>query len=171
MNTAAPIETLATLADIEIPAPPAPAASLLILGAFILLLATLTALWFFHRRRHEQPPARTAAPELELELADEALQRLDALYREWRAGQTNDRETAYRLCALLRIGMALPGLDPSRPPAGVAPVEWATCLHALHGQRYGARSTAAIDEAAFERLRHWLTAHRAAIAMTATADV
>ncbi len=155
MDAAAPIETLAALADIEIPAPPAPATPLLALSVLILILAA-AALWLLLSRRRKPPQTPTPHPST---LADEALRRLDALHEEWRAGKTEDRETAYRLCALLRIGMTLHRLDPALPPACAPAAEWSACLHALRRPRYSAHG-GAIDAAVFESIRHWLAAHR-----------
>jgi hypothetical protein len=157
MDPAAPIETLAALADIEIPAPPPAAVPLpLLLGALALLLAAAIAFRIFRGRARRRMPPVPAPP------ADEALRRLEALQREWHEGKSNDRETAYRLCALLRIGLSLPGLDPSLPPAGIAGErEWSDCLRALRALRYGAQA-GAIDPGVFAQARDWLTAHRAA---------
>lgn len=160
MDAAAPIETLATLADIEIPAPPPPGTSLLILallaGLLILILAAaITVRHVRGRERQARTPPSTPA--------DEALRRLDALQRDWRSGNSGDRETAYRLCTLLRIGMSLPELDPALAPAGIDQIqEWSSCLHRLREQRYGTR-TGVFDPAAFEQARNWLTSHRAAM--------
>lgn len=146
-------DPLAALADIEILAPPEAGAALLPALAAILVLVGVAA-WLI-ARRHREPLSRTHEP---TSSPEEALQRLATLRANWQAGTADDRETGYRLCALLRIGLGLPALDPATPPHALPRREaWAPLLHGLQRLRY-ARGGAHLSEEAFDLAMLWLAA-------------
>ncbi|MFQ5489026.1 MAG: hypothetical protein ACE5ET_11360, partial [Gammaproteobacteria bacterium] len=91
-----PPELLQRLADIE--PPPAPDwHPLLLASGVLLLLALLTLAW--HLAHRPLTPRRAA------------LKRLRHLERRWRQDRCNERETAYRLAAILRLGLGLEQLQ------------------------------------------------------------
>lgn len=154
-------DALAALADIEVPAPPEWGAAALA-GLLLILVAAAIGAAAWHRLRRGQVPATAGTPPVRLSPAAEALVRLDALQEHWRAGGVDDREAGYRLCTLLRIGLTLPALDPSVPPAGIPrPEEWRRCLQRLQRLRYAARGETLAAEA-FELARLWLASTREA---------
>lgn len=144
-------DPLAALADIEILAPPdagTPLAPLLI--ALVVAIGVTACLIVWRRRKRktaEVPPTSVA----------EALRRLAALRADWEAGTVENREAGYRLCALLRIGLGLPVLDPVAPPALPRSEEWTPMLRGLQRLRYE-RGDASLSEEAFELARLWLSA-------------
>lgn len=142
-----PADPLATLADIEAPAPPDWAA-LIMLAALALVIAT--ALLILYARTRNRP--RRTAPSR----TQEALTRLEGLRREWDSGETDARTAAYRLATLLRLGLGLPQLRPAPPPAGLDAAEWRETLTFLHGLRYARAPASALTPEVFARARRWL---------------
>lgn len=145
-------DPLAALADIEILAPPdagMPLAPLLI----ALVVAIGVTAWLIARRRRKRKPV-----EVHPTSVAEALRRLAALRADWETGTVDNREAGYRLCALLRIGLGLPVLDPVAPPPALPRgEEWTLLLHGLQRLRYE-RGDASLSEEAFELARLWLSA-------------
>ena len=147
---------LAVLADIEIPAPPEWHVGLYAAAAALILAAAGAIAWRTLRRRDRAAIPSPASPSA----ADEALARLEVLQGAWRSGAVDDREAGYRLCALLRIGLALPALDPAAPPAGIARAEeWRHCLQRLQRLRYAAAAEGLAPES-FDLARTWLASAR-----------
>lgn len=149
-----PIEPdpLALLADIELP--PAPDATAPLLAALVLVAivaATVAALHLVRRRR----PARRASSGVRPTPAVEAAARLAGLEAAWRDGRITDREAAYRLCTLLRLGLGLQRLDAARPPAGIGAEGWSEHLRVLERLRYGSGGPK-LDAAAFREAHAWL---------------
>jgi len=142
---------LSQLADIlPPPAPGGPDWLLLLVGIGIVgVTAAVTVLWFVKRRYalRGQPPAR------------EARRRLAALRNEWQSQAVTDREAAYRLATLLRLGLALPQLSVQRRPRAVEDETlWRETLRQLHALRYRDHSGISLSPQYFERAERWLAA-------------
>lgn len=144
------MDPLAGLSDIDrlAPAPVWPETAALVLlglGAVVLVVAA--------RRRRAQ---RAASADPAGQRRQEAQRRLEAVHRDWRVGRLPDREAAYRLGALLRIGLALDRLRPTEVPAGVGDAAaWEAMVTRLAQARYG-RTGGTLDEALFDAASRWL---------------
>jgi hypothetical protein len=139
---------LSQLADILPPPAPGGWIWLPAVVAAIVMLAAVALLWFVkkHRARRGDIPAR------------EARQRLAALRAAWQARTLSDREAAYRLATLLRLGLSLPQLAPqSRPPAVDDATAWRDTLGELHTLRYRGQGIS-LSPQCFDRAEHWLAA-------------
>jgi hypothetical protein len=121
----------------------------LLLAALLLAIPAGCLAWY--RRRLRRPPSPIPAPPP----AREATQRLAGLRTEWETGATSEREAAYRLCTLLRNGLALRALDPEAPPAGLDIDAWREWLAALSRARYQTGG-ASLTTARFDTARAWL---------------
>lgn len=140
---------LARLADIEIPAEPEWA--WLWAALLALLLGALAAGLLWRLRR--SPPGGAALPSPPREACNE----LDRLQARWRAGEVADRETAYRLATILRLGLALPRLTPHCPaPLRQEEASWRETIALLQRARYR-KTPAAIGPELFDRVRRWLS--------------
>lgn len=146
--------TLQALADIV----PAPAPVLGTTGWLAAALAVLAAagaaaatVWWWRRRRRGRPAA-IAAPRA-------ALERLRALRSAWEAREIGDREAAYRLAALLRLGLGQSQLSATPPaPAAADAALWREALRQLDRQRYAAAAVQPLPAALFDRAAQWLAA-------------
>ena len=130
-----PPELLQRLADIEPPPPPAGHPLLFSAGLALILLGLL---WIGRRMRRPLPPRRAA------------LRRLRQLERQWREGQWNDRETAYRLAAILRLGLE------DGPSCASRAQEWQHLMTQLAALRYPSTPRGAVSEALFHSARRCL---------------
>jgi len=141
---------LSQLADILPPlAPSGPDWMLLIIAGFVCLVVIVTLPWFVkkHYSRRSGLPAR------------EALRRLAALRSAWQARTISDREAAYRLATLLRLGLALPQLAPQLRPAAVGNEQWwHETLAQLNALRYRDRAPSTLPPQCFDRAERWLAA-------------
>jgi hypothetical protein len=141
---------LSQLADIlPPPAPSGPDWILLLVVAVVCLIAVAALLWFVkkHYLRSSGSPAR------------EALRRLAALRAAWQARTISDREAAYRLAALLRLGLALPQLAPQLRPAAVDNEQWwHETLAQLNALRYRDHAPSTLPSHCFDRAERWLAA-------------
>ena len=140
---------LGRMADIEMPPPP----DWTWLWA-TLLIAVLTALlaWWWRRPRARKQAAPPPPPD--------ACSELDRLQARWRARELTDRETAYRLAVILRLGLALPRLSPQCPaPLRHEEDAWRETVALLQHARYR-RDAAPIDPRLFERVRRWLATEK-----------
>jgi hypothetical protein len=144
---------LSQLADILPPPPPGgPDWMLLsVVGTFCLLVAAIV-LWLLkrHYSLHSESPAR------------EARRRLAVLRSAWQAHTLSDREVAYRLATLLRLGLALPQLSAHMRPSAVEDdTLWRETLDQLHALRYRDQTASRLSPQFFERAERWLaTAQR-----------
>lgn len=141
---------LQQLADI-LP-PPAPGGAswmLLVVGSAIVIVAALALVWFVkkHRPRKHNLPAR------------EAQLRLRTLRAAWQAHTVSDREAAYRLATLLRLGLSLPQLTTQLRPAAVDNEQsWHETLTHLQALRYRDQATSNLPPQLFDRAERWLAA-------------
>jgi hypothetical protein len=152
-------DSLAALADIELPAPPdwRPWITL----AAIALMIVIAAIAVYARRRRA-PLIAARATDREETGPRAALLRLERLQREWAAGAIDPRAAAYRLVALLRLGLQLPQLHPAGPPTGLDEREWRETLCLLQGLRYRPESDHSLTAEVFARVQGWLERHTAA---------
>lgn len=141
---------LSQLADIlPPPAPSGPDWMLLVMAGFVCLVVMVTLLWFvkkYHSRRGDFP-------------AREALRKLAALRAAWQARTISDREAAYRLATLLRLGLALPQLTPQHRPAAVDnEPSWRETLTQLQALRYSDHASSSLSPHCFDCAERWLAA-------------
>ena len=150
-------QLLSQLADIELPtSEPSTASTIwLLTGAFIILAFVAYVFW----RKHQ-------APQYNGDSAI-AVEKLSQLHHQWRDGSISNRETAYRLCAILRLGLNLKQLTLT-PPEHLKnhQTQWQTCIKQLQNMRYehgnthstcSTCSTCSISEDMFTLSRSWLT--------------
>jgi hypothetical protein len=142
------MDPLDGLADIEMLPPPPVIGSTVALLVLASLIAAFA--WYHWKMRKRTPAALATVP-----ASREALQRLATLQGEWEAGAIGDREAAYRLCALLRIGLGLRVLDPETVPAGVDEEIWRRWHRELRHVRYRP-AEGALTAAAFTTAKCWL---------------
>ncbi len=139
-----PPELLQRLADIA-PPPPLHWQALDAFALLALALGLPLAFVLYRRLR-----ARPAGPRRQ------ALRRLRRLEADWRGGRCDDRQAAYRLATLLRLGLGLSSLDEAPLPAR----EWRPFLDLLEALRYRPTPTRRLEEAHFRQARRWLTTTR-----------
>jgi len=139
-------EALQKLADILPPPAPGGANWMWLVGA-IVIVAALGLVWFVKRHR----PRKPALP------AREARQRLVALRAAWQSHTVSDREAAYRLATLLRLGLSLPQLTPqARPTVVEDDALWHEMLTQLHALRYRDHASSAFSPQLFDHAERWL---------------
>lgn len=150
MNEAA---ALATLADIELPLPPEGDATIRLVIALLALtvIGLLLALAWSRRSRRRQPPVATPATSRR----HQAMERLHALQAEWQQGGVDDREAAYRLGAILRLGFGLAQLDGESPATVADHAAWRRLIEGLRLLRYHP-GHARLQAADFDLARAWL---------------
>ncbi len=142
---------LSQLADILPPPAPGGASWLLPVIGIAVIVAALVLVWFVKNRR----PRKPALP------AREAQQRLAALRAAWQARTLTDREAAYRLAAVLRLGLSLPQLTPrTRPSAVDDEALWRETLTQLQALRYREQAPLTLPPHCFDRAERWLAAAR-----------
>ena len=137
----------AAMVDIALPAPPdwGP----LVAAATTLVLTAAAGIEWWLRRRRRATACRDAG----------ALARLDRLQQAWAQRSLDEREAAYRLAALLRIGLGLRQLRGDTPPRGVADAdthEWSSVVALLQRLRYQPRTEEALSREVFRHARRWL---------------
>jgi hypothetical protein len=144
---------LATLADIELPAPPEWRPWILLGIALLVLAATLAGIRFAARATGRSAGSPLAADPPHIQ----ALARLAALELSWAAGAVDDREAGFRLCAVLRHGFGLAQVDAARPPGDVDSDDWRRFVDRLRRLRYRPEG-GPLPPALFEQARAWLAA-------------
>lgn len=96
-------------------------------------------------------------------LADEAPQRLKQIRQQWQSGELDQRNTAYQLATLLRLGLGLKQLDHNTPEQlADQQQQWQTTIKQLQQLRYQPDSNARLNEETFTTIHHWLKQGRAA---------
>ena len=140
---------LSQLADILPPPPPGgPGWLLLSLIGLACLVVVIGLLWFM-KKRHAPRGVSSSR---------EARQKLAALHSAWQSHAVSDREAAYRLATLLRLGLALPQLDTLKPPSVVEDgMAWRETLRQLHTLRYRQQTGSVLSSQCFEHAKRWLT--------------
>jgi hypothetical protein len=141
---------LSQLADI-LP-PPAPVGpDWLLLGTIggICALMVAALLWFI--KKHYSPRSNSPAREARLRLA--------TLRSTWQSHSITDREAAYRLATLLRLGLAVPQLSMQQHPRVVEnDAAWRETLEQLHALRYRDQPGLSLSSQCFDHAEHWLAA-------------
>lgn len=141
--------TLNQLADILPPSAPGVGWMLPVIAVAAILAAILVLIGLMNKRRtrHAESPPH------------QARRRLAALRDAWQAKQISDREAAYHLATLLRLGLGLPQLAPAWRPAAVEDsAAWLDTLTELHTLRYRNRAEASLSSRSFDRAEQWLAA-------------
>lgn len=144
-------DALQRLADIIPPAAPDLRIWWFSAGAFFFaVVAALSARWWMKRRR---PAVHVVSSR------QAARSQLQTLRAEWDARQVTDRDAAYRLAAILRLGLKLPQL-PEAPPPSVQDdsAQWRETVAQLHRQRYAASALQPLNAGVFDRALRWLSA-------------
>ncbi len=144
---------LATLADIEFPAPPEWRPVILFALAVLVVTAALVGLWC-SRRSFRRPNSAVHAEQLPPRA--QALERLAALRQGWESGMLDDRETGFRMCAVLRLGLGLPQLRAATPPGPDESLRWLSFVEELRQIRYRPRQSG-LTSAHFDQARDWLS--------------
>lgn len=153
MNDAANPEILSRLADIELPAPPNWQPLLIAGGAIIiaLMLIVLTRLYIRHKKKSSSDTG------LHLDPALAAHFQLQQLIHDWQSHAINDREAAYRLVTLLRLGLSLPQLTHTCPPHIAADQQaWQETVTLCTHLRYQPASLTPLSLETFQRAEQWL---------------
>ncbi len=144
--------TLSRLADIELPAAPDWQPFIIAAAVIIAITLILTAAWLAWRsRKHSTGNRQTATP------IATAQTRLEQIRMDWQAGKMDDREAAYRLATLLRLGLGLPQLT-SECPAHLAANQtaWRDMLHLFEQLRYQQAPQVTLTLEVFQRAKNWL---------------
>lgn len=130
--------------------PPAPGWGWVWIIMTALLVLPVAALWWWmriRRARYHNAPAR------------EARRRLDQLRSAWQSQTVDDREAAYRLAALLRLGLGIAQLTAHHRPAAVTDSKaWERTLGELHALRYRHLAGPALSADCFRYAEAWLAA-------------
>lgn len=145
-------EALQKLADvIPPPAPDDTAGWWLGAAAAAVIIATVAGAWRWRRKRAARPAQ--LAPRL---AAQTQLQNLRA---HWQAKTIDDRDAAYRLAAILRLGLALPHLPEAPPPVAADDAAlWRETLRQLRELRYTAAGAPPLSASLFDHAQRWLAA-------------
>jgi hypothetical protein len=142
-------ELLARLADVELPPAPDWRPYVIAAAALVVLALAATALLLLLRRRAVS--RRRVPPPFD------ARQRVVELQQAYVRGEVTERDAAYRLATILRLGLGLSQLEESAPPAQVDREHWARILRRLAHARY-TRQTRPPDSEDFAAVIDWLAA-------------
>ena len=144
-------EALQKMADVIPPAPPDYTAWWFGALAVVAIAAAATAALLWRRQYRKRPvtvSARTAAQ-----------RQLQQLCSAWKTNEVGDRDAAYRLAAILRLGLGLPQLSEAPPPSVADDAAlWRETLRQLHAQRYAAAGAPPLEAALFDHAQRWLAA-------------
>ncbi|MEQ6340796.1 MAG: DUF4381 family protein [Gammaproteobacteria bacterium] len=144
--------TLSRLADIELPAAPDWQPFIIAAAAIVAITAILIAAWLAWRSRKRRAGNRQPATPLAT-----AQTRLEQTRMEWQAGKMVDREAAYQLATLLRLGLGLPQLTPECPAHFSADqTAWRDTLHLFEQLRYQQAPQVTLTLEVFQRAKNWL---------------
>ena len=141
-------QLLSQLADIELPiSEPSTAPMIwLVIGALIILAFVAYIFW-----RKQQTVQHDNDSSL-------AVEKLNQLHQQWREGNISNREAAYRLSTILRLGLKLEQLTLT-PPKHLENnhKQWQHCIKQLQNTRYEHSDSHAMSEDIFALSRDWLT--------------
>ena len=146
-------EILNRLADIELPAPPdwqplLTASSIIIMA---LMLTVLVRLYILRRKKNSIYNNRNSDPALTARL------KLQQLIKDWKSHTLTDREAAYQLTTLLRLGLGLPQLTHICPPYLAADQQaWQETVSLCTSLRYHRISGMQLSLEVFQRAEQWL---------------
>lgn len=146
-------EILARLADIELPAPPDWQPLLIAGGVVISTLLLITLVWLTTRRRKKISsfPNQNSDPVLTARL------KLQQLMHDWQSHTINDREAAYRLVTLLRLGLGLPQLTDICPPHIATDQQaWQAIVRLCASLRYQKTPATPLSLEIFQHAEQWL---------------
>lgn len=140
---------LAQLADIELPPAPSWAEFWLICTVIAAGLVILLGIAFFVRHRSKRLP---------LSYAIVAQEKLADLFEQWKARQLPERDIAYHLGTVLRLGLGLTQLcNECRPSMRIiTEEEWLRVLQILNELRYKPHSGEQLTEEVFSTMKIWL---------------
>ncbi len=145
---------LIRMADIEVPSPPDWTPALLSGMLIILLLVLVIALAWWWRKTAR---AQQHHPVIKHELP--AHHQLEILQAQWQSGSLPDREAAYRLATILRLGLGLSQLTANCPKHLCHKKKaWLSAIAFLDNIRYQKQTTAPITLELFEHAGHCLSA-------------
>lgn len=146
--------TLSRLADIELPATPDWQPFIIAAAAIVAITAILIAAWLVWRSRKCRAGNRQSATPLAT-----VQTRLEQTRMEWQAGKMDDREAAYRLATLLRLGLGLPQITPECTAHLAADqTAWQDTLHLFEQLRYQQAPQTGLTVDVFQRAKQWLAA-------------
>ncbi len=147
-------QILNRLADIELPAPP-DWQPLLITSGIITACLLAIVTWLYIRRR-KTPHADNkvtgyASPALTAQI------KLQQLINNWQSHAISEREAAYQLTTLLRLGMNLPQFTPDCPAHLASEQQaWHETAMICTSLRYQKTSTIRLSLEIFQRAEQWL---------------
>lgn len=135
------------MADIEMP--PAVDWQPLIITVAIMLTLSILAFVIYRANKHQVRQ--------ENQIGKQALSELNKLQQQWQQKTINDQNTAYRLCALLRLGLQQQQIT-TTPPQQLAKYaqQWRTTIKQLEQLRYTPKAQHCISTKTFEQIQHWL---------------
>lgn len=151
-------EILNRLADIELPSPP-DWQPLLIAGGAVIGVLILTALIYIYIQRREKTRSDdNARPDPAIDPAIIAQEKLQQLIADWQSCAIDDREAAYRLATLLRLGLALPQITRQRPDTVAADQHiWQETIEMCEQLRYQQMPGRHLSLEILQRAEQWLT--------------
>ena len=145
-------EILGRLADIELPAPP-DWQPLLITGGVIIIVLMLAVLLRLTIRRRKKISAYNSRNS---EVTLTARLKLQQLINDWQSHTSSDREAAYRLTTLLRLGLSLPQLTDTCPPHLADQQSWQDTVRLCANLRYQKKPVTHLSLEVFQRVEQWL---------------
>jgi len=148
MNNA---ELLNSIADIELPAPPNWQPAILIgIIIFILLFLMLLIL---------QQRSKLIKNKIYKHHQHSALEQLEKIQQHWKIKSINNRETAYQLAAVLRLGLKLEQLQANACPNILIAqrTTWHDTVTQLNKLRYQSHQKDEIESHTFAHIQHWLS--------------
>ena len=143
------------LADIVPPAPPEWQTWVISIAIGLGVCAGVWSIYRYWRSRHHTHDRTTPSP------AD-AQTKLAELAALWQTGALTDREAAYRLATVLRLGLGLSQLAPQiEHPAVTNRTSWTEALTLLQQLRYQHEAHHRLTPAIFDNAAAWLAAAHA----------
>lgn len=140
-------EILGRLADIEMPPLPSWTEFWLVCAVVAVSLAMITglAVYFYQRYQRSPPPICVTAQE-----------KLMSLFEHWKTQQLSEREVAFRLATLLRLGLGQTQLRECPQGNVIKQDDWLRIMRVLNEVRYTQRATMQLSEDIFHIVGIWL---------------